>query len=429
MFEFIRQITIKTIEPLQLSERTVLIIAESISFISLFIIAVIAFYLTWFILKRTVIAFVHRTENKYDDFLIKNKLISRVSYLVPSYIINLFAPSTLPSFPTAFHFVQNTIEIYVIFVVALIVNSLISTAHDIYNTFNISKDKPLKGLVQILKIIVFFAAGLMIFATLAGQSLGSMLIGLGTISAVLMLIFKDPILGFVGGLQLSLNDMVRIGDWISMPKYGADGDVMEITLTTVKVRNWDRTISTIPTYALVTDSFQNWRGMQESGGRRIKRHISIDMESVRFCTPEMLERFKKFQLIANYIEDKESDIAEFNKANKIDTSTLVNGRRQTNLGVFRAYMKAYLRSHPRVHQGLTLLVRQLQPTETGIPVELYVFSNRQAWAEYEDLQSDIFDHVISVLPQFDLRIFQAPNNHSIGKLTEALHAFATTSLK
>jgi miniconductance mechanosensitive channel len=420
MFEFIRKGASKLFQPLQFNEETLLILSEGISFFSLVVLAIIAYYLSWYIIKRTLIVIITRSENKYDDILLKNKTISRFSYLVPSYIINTFAPATLPSFPQAYEFVQNTIEVYVVFVVALVLDSLLSTAHDIYKTFEVAKSKPIKGLVQVLKIVLYIAAGLMIIATLAGQSIGSMLIGLGTISAVLMLVFKDPILGFVGGMQLSMNDMVRIGDWISMPKYGADGDVLEITLTTVKVQNWDRTITTIPTYAMVTDYFQNWRGMEESGGRRIKRHISLDMESVRFCTPEMLEKYKSYQLISQYLEDKEKDIQAYNNANGIDTSNLVNGRRQTNLGVFRAYIKAYLTNHPRVHLGMTMLVRQLQPTEKGIPIEIYVFSNRQAWAEYEDLQSDIFDHVLSVIPMFDLRIFQAPNNYSLSKLAEVL---------
>lgn len=420
MFEFIRNSVSKLLQPLQFSESTLLMFSEGVSFVSLLVLAIIAYYLSWYIIKRTLVVIITKSDNKYDDILLKNKTISRFSYLVPSYIINTFVPATLPSFPQAHAFVQNTIEVYVVFVVALVLDSLLSTAHDIYKTFEVSKSKPIKGLVQVLKIVLYIAAGLMIIATLVGQSLGSMLIGLGTLSAVLMLIFKDPILGFVGGMQLSMNDMVRIGDWISMPKYGADGDVLEITLTTVKVQNWDRTITTIPTYAMVTDYFQNWRGMEESGGRRIKRHISLDMESVRFCTGEMLEKYKRYQLISQYIEDKEKDIEADNKARGIDTSTLVNGRRQTNLGVFRAYIKAYLTSHPRVHLGLTMLVRQLQPTEKGIPIEIYVFSNRQAWAEYEDLQSDIFDHVLSVIPMFDLRIFQAPNNYSLSKLAEVL---------
>jgi miniconductance mechanosensitive channel len=420
MFEFIRKSVSKLLEPLQFSDSLLLMLSEGISFVSLLALAIITYYLTWYIIKRTLVVVITRSENKYDDILLKNKTISRFAYLVPSYIINTFAPATLPSFPQVYAFVQNTIEVYVVFVVALVLDSLLSTAHDIYKTFEVSKSKPIKGLVQVLKIVLYIAAGLLIIATLIGQSIGSMLIGLGTLSAVLMLIFKDPILGFVGGMQLSMNDMVRIGDWISMPKYGADGDVLEITLTTVKVQNWDRTITTIPTYAMVTDYFQNWRGMEESGGRRIKRHISLDMESVRFCTPEMLEKYKRYQLISQYLEDKEKDIEADNKARGIDTSSLLNGRRQTNLGVFRAYIKAYLTSHPRVHLGLTMLVRQLQPTEKGIPIEIYVFSNRQAWSEYEDLQSDIFDHVLSVIPMFDLRIFQAPNNYSLGKLAEVL---------
>ncbi len=420
MFDFIRKGVTKLFHSLQFPEDTLLILSEGISFLLLLVLAIIAYYLSWYIIKRTLIVIIKKSENQFDDILLKNKTISRFSYLVPSYIINLFAPVTLPSFPQAYEFVQNTIEVYVVFVVALVLDSLLSTAHDIYKTFEVSKSKPIKGLIQVLKIVLYIAAGLMIIATLAGQSIGSMLIGLGTVSAVLMLIFKDPILGFVGGMQLSMNDMVRIGDWISMPKYGADGDVLEITLTTVKVQNWDRTITTIPTYAMVTDYFQNWRGMEESGGRRIKRHISLDMESVRFCTPEMLEKYKRYQLISQYIEDKEKDIEADNTANGIDTSNLVNGRRQTNLGVFRAYIKAYLTNHPRVHLGMTMLVRQLQPTEKGIPIEIYVFSNRQAWAEYEDLQSDIFDHVLSVIPMFDLRIFQAPNNYSLSKLAEVL---------
>ncbi len=420
MFKLLRSVYSSILEPMGLSESTYLIVLEGSLFFTLVVVAILAYYFSWFVIRRTLVEVIKRTENQYDDLLLKNKLISRVSYLVPSYIISQYAPETLSSFPVAFNFVQNAIEVYVIFVVGLIIDSLISSGHDIYKTFEVSKSKPIKGLVQVLKIVLYIAVGLMIIATLGGRSIGSMLIGLGTLSAVLMLIFKDPILGFVGGMQLSLNNMVRIGDWISMPKYGADGDVLEITLTTVKVQNWDRTITTIPTYAMITDSFQNWRGMEDSGGRRIKRHINIDMESVGFASSEMLEKYKQYQLITDYVTNKENDIALYNKKHKIDTSTLVNGRRQTNLGVFRAYLKAYLRNHPKVHQEMIMLVRQLQPTEKGIPIEIYVFSNRQAWVEYEDVQSDIFDHVLSVVPMFDLKLFQAPNNNSLNRLSSAL---------
>lgn len=392
--------------------------AEAITFISLVVLAIIAYYISWYIIKRTVIVVIHRSQNSFDDILVRNRVISRASYFVPSFIINKFAAFSLPSYPIAYGFVHQIIELYVIFVWMILIGAIISSLYDFYNTLEVSKKRPVKGFAQVLKLIVYIIGGLLIIANLVNKDISSLFIGLGTLSAVLMLIFKDPILGFVGGLQLTLNDMVNVGDWISMPKYGADGDVLDITLTTVKVQNWDKTITTIPTYALVSDSFTNWRGMEMSGGRRVKRSINIDMESVKFCTPDMLQKYQKYQLISNYISDKEEDIRTYNAEHAIDESNLVNGRRQTNLGVFRAYLKAYLRNHPKVHQDMTLLVRHLQPSEKGIPVELYFFSNRQAWAEYEDIQGDVFDHVLAIIPMFDLRVFQVPSGGSLEKAIE-----------
>ncbi|MBG0781110.1 MAG: mechanosensitive ion channel family protein [Bacteroidales bacterium] len=420
MFDWIIETFKKIALRINLSEYYASILSESIAFISLIIIAIACYYLAWYIIKRTLYQFIKRSKTNFDDILIRNKVIARASLLVPSWIINEFSPQTLPSFPKTFSFVQEAVEVYVIFVIAFMLDAVITSINDLYNTFEVSKSKPIKGLMQVLKIILYIVAGLLIIATLIGQNLSNLILGLGTLSAVLMLIFKDPILGFVGGIQLTLNDMVRIGDWISMPKYGADGDVLEITLTTVKVQNWDKTITTIPTYSMVSDYFTNWRGMSESGGRRIKRHISIDMDSVKFCTAEMLEKYKQYQLISKYISDKEQEIESYNTENKIDTSTLVNGRRQTNLGVFRAYLRIYFENHPRVNQDMTLIVRHLQPTELGIPIEVYVFSKNKAWVEYEALQSDIFDHILAVVPKFDLRVFQAPSDGSINKLTDQL---------
>ncbi|KAF0128139.1 MAG: miniconductance mechanosensitive channel [Bacteroidetes bacterium] len=417
MFKNLIQFFYELFVSLHFTEYQSVLFSESATFISLLVFAVITYYLSWFIIKRTVIIFIQRSDNHFDDILLKNRVISRFSYFVPSFIISKFAPSSLPSFPDAFATVQKTIEIYVIFVAMLVISAIISSLYDFYNTLDVSKNKPVKGLAQILKLVVFIVGGLMILATLMNQNLANLVIGLGTLSAVLMLVFKDPILGFVGGIQLSLNDMVRIGDWISMPKYNADGDVLEITLTTVKVQNFDKTITTIPTYALVSDSFTNWRGMSESGGRRVKRNISIDMETVRFCSQEMIEKFKQFHLIEAYIHQKEMEIADFNQLHQIDASTMVNGRRQTNLGVFRAYLKAYLQSHPLVHNEMPVLVRQLQSSDKGIPMEVYFFSSRQAWTEYEDLQSDVFDHVLAVIPLFGLRVFQQPSGGSIEKAT------------
>ncbi|MBZ0241801.1 MAG: mechanosensitive ion channel family protein, partial [Bacteroidales bacterium] len=325
MFEWILDIFKRFALSLNFSEYYANVLAESISFLSLFVVAIGLYYLTRFIIRRTIYQFIKRSKTNFDDILMKNKVIARASLLVPSYILNEFADETLPSFPVAAEFVQETIEVYVIFVVAFILDAIISSVNDFYNTFEVSKSKPIKGLTQVFKIVIYIIAALLIIATLIGKDVGNLILGLGTLSAVMMLVFRDPILGFVGGIQLTLNDMVRIGDWISMPKYGADGDVLEITLTTVKVQNWDKTITTIPTYAMVSDYFTNWRGMADSGGRRIKRHVNIDMASVDFCTAEMLEKYKEYQLVSNYITKKESEIEVFNTANNIDTSNLVNG--------------------------------------------------------------------------------------------------------
>ncbi|RLD45808.1 MAG: mechanosensitive ion channel family protein, partial [Bacteroidetes bacterium] len=244
----------------------------------------------------------------------------------------------------------------------------------------------------------------------------TIVIGMGTVSAVLMLIFKDPILGFVGGLQLIFNKMLSIGDWISMPKSCADGIVLEINLTTVKVQNWDKTIVTIPTYSLISDSFQNWRGMEEAGGRRIKRALYIDMDSITFCTDEMLEKFKKIVVLKPYLEKKEKELEEYNKKFNTDPLVLVNGRRQTNIGVFRAYLKAYLQNRSDIHNDMTFLVRQLQASEKGLPVEIYVFTKTTDWAAYEDIQADIFDHILAVIPQFGLKVYQFPSNSGVKEL-------------
>jgi miniconductance mechanosensitive channel len=236
------------------------------------------------------------------------------------------------------------------------------------------------------------------------------------LAAVLLLVFRDTILGFVASIQLSANNMVKPGDWIEMPSHNADGTVLDISLNTVKVQNWDKTIATVPTYALVSESFRNWKGMEESGGRRIKRSINIDMNSVRFVDDELAEKFKKIHLLKAYVESREEEILKYNEENKIDGSILVNGRRMTNLGTFRKYVEEYLRKHPKIHNDMTFLVRQLQPDERGLPIEIYVFSNDQAWANYETIQADIFDHILAVIPEFELRVFQNPSGRDFQNL-------------
>jgi miniconductance mechanosensitive channel len=267
-----------------------------------------------------------------------------------------------------------------------------------------AKIKPITGLIQVTKIVLYILCVLIIIAYVLGTKIGNILISLGTMSAIIILVFQDTIKGFVGGIQLSVNDMLRIGDWIAMGP--ADGNVLEINLTTVKVQNWDNTITTIPTYNLVSNPFTNWRGMSESGGRRIARTINIDVNTIRYCTPEMIEKYKRYSLVKDYITQKEEDILEYNKANHIDTSEILNGRQQTNLGIFRAYIKAYLNNNSKLNHNLTMMVRQMQPTEFGVPLQIYAFSSDKKWVNYEEIQSDIFDHVISAATMFDLKIYQ-----------------------
>ena len=292
----------------------------------------------------------------------------------------------------------------------------LAAIYHVYSEREQFKDRPLKGLLQTAQVTIFFIGAIVIVSILINKSPTVLLTGLGASAAILMLVFRDTILGFVSGIQLSANNMLKVGDWISMPKYGADGTVIEVTLNTVKVRNWDNTITTIPPYLLVSDSFQNWQGMRESGGRRVKRSINIDMSSVRFCTPEMLAKYRKIQLLKDYIDKTEKVVELYNKEHHIDNSILVNGRRQTNLGVFRAYLNSYLKSLPTINQELTCMVRQLQPTETGIPLELYFFSAIKDWVPYEEVQADVFDHVLAIIPEFGLRVFQNPSGEDLREL-------------
>jgi len=379
-------------------------LAETVSTLSLLLLSIGIFFLVKFILKKTVYKIIQRTTTKYDDLLIKNKVIGRICLLIPALLIGALLPDVLPDFPDTATSLGKLVKIFEIVIYTMILSSIVTTLEDIYNTQEMSKLKPLTGLVQVIKIVLYVLAVLIIIAYLMNTKLSTIFISLGTMSAVLMLVFQDTIKGFVGSIQLSANDMLRIGDWIAVGP--ADGNVLEINLTTVKVQNWDNTITTIPTYSLVSSPFTNWRGMSESGGRRIARTINIDVNTIRYCTPEMIEKYKHYSLIKDYITQKEEDILEYNKANRIDTSEIMNGRQQTNLGIFRAYIKAYIDHNPKLNHNLTMMVRQMQPTEFGVPLQIYAFSSDKQWTHYEDIQSDIFDHVISAAAMFDLKIYQ-----------------------
>lgn len=369
------------------------------------------------IILTAVTRLVKKTKATWDDIVFDRKVLTHVSHLVAPILLYILLPLAISNLGLL-NFIQRICMIYIIAVFLKFISSLLTALFHVYSEKEQFRDRPLKGLLQTVQVILFFIGGIIIVSILIDKSPMVLLTGLGASAAVLMLVFKDSIMGFVSGIQLSANNMLRVGDWIQMPKYGADGTVIEVTLNTVKVRNWDNTITTIPPYALVSDSFQNWRGMQESGGRRIKRSIRIDMNSVKFCTPEMLAKYKKIQLLKDYIEETEKVIEDYNKEHGIDNSILVNGRRQTNLGVFRAYLTNYLKSLPTVNQDLTCMVRQLQPTEQGIPLELYFFSAIKAWVPYEGVQADVFDHVLAIIPEFDLHVFQNPTGEDFRELSK-----------
>ena len=379
-------------------------IAETIAALTLIVLSMGIFFLIKYILKRTVYKIIQLSTNKYDDLLLKNKVIGRMCLLIPALIIGALLDNALPDFPETAMFLMKLVSVIEIFICTMIISSFVSTGEDLYNMHEMAKIKPITGLIQVTKIVLYILCVLIIIAYVLGTKIGNILISLGTMSAIIILVFQDTIKGFVGGIQLSVNDMLRIGDWISMGP--ADGNVLEINLTTVKVQNWDNTITTIPTYNLVSNPFTNWRGMSESGGRRIARTINIDVNTIRYCTPEMIEKYKHYGLVKDYIEKKEEDILEYNKANRIDTSEIINGRQQTNLGIFRAYIKAYLNNNPKLNHNLTMMVRQMQPTEFGVPLQIYAFSSDKKWINYEEIQSDIFDHVISAATMFDLKIYQ-----------------------
>lgn len=360
---------------------------------------------------------VKRTKATWDDIIFDPKVMGKLIGMIAPVIIYILAPVIFGAESSGLDYTLRFCMAYIVAMFVRFLSALFSAFYVIYSSQEKYRDRPLKGLLQTVQIILFFIAGIAIVSILINKSPFGLLAGLGASAAILMLVFQDSILGFVSGIQLSANNMVRVGDWIQMPKYGIDGDVIEITLNTVKVQNWDKTIVTVPPTALMKESFQNWRGMQECGGRRIKRSINIDMNSVRFCTPEMLEKYNKIHLVNEYVVKTEEIIGKYNKENNIDNSVLVNGRRQTNLGVFRAYLTSYLKNHPLVHKNLTCMVRQLQPTETGIPLELYFFSADQRWVMYEGLQADIFDHVLAIIPEFDLCVFQSPSGADLRRYT------------
>jgi len=413
MFQELARIIATGLTNLGLQPQVAAITAGISDFLIVLVLGIIIYYITKYIIIRVIKRIALKTASNWDNALLEHKVFQRMALLIPGIFIYQSIPVTVDGFPGFIAAALKLTHLYIIIVFLLIINSFLNAVYAMYQKSEFARFHPIRGYIQIGKIIVFIVVFLLILSLLFNQSPLYMLTGLGAFSAVLLLIFKDPILGFVGGIQLSANDMLRQGDWISMPKSGAEGTVLEISLTTVKVQNFDNTISTLPTYSLVSESFQNFRGMEDSGVRRLKRSISIDMSSVKFCTREMLDKFRKITILRDYIDRTEAELEKYNRENDIDNSVFVNGRRQTNIGVFRAYLEEYLAHHPRVDKSSDLLVRQLQPNSAGIPIEVYAFMLETGFIRYEKLQSDIFDHLLAIVPQFELRVFQSPTGEDL----------------
>ncbi|MGI9342278.1 MAG: mechanosensitive ion channel family protein [Gammaproteobacteria bacterium] len=383
---------------------------------ALLVIAIIADLIAQRVLLVAVRAVIARTRVTWDDALVGNKVFARLAQVVPALIVYV-GVGFVPSIPDDVdRLIRNVAMGYMVLMLTLALSAMLGAANQIYETLPVSRERPLKGFVQLVQIVVYLFGGVLVIAAVLDRSPVLLLSGFGAMTAILMLVFKDTILSLVASVQLTAQDMVRVGDWIEMPELGADGDVIDVQLHTVKVQNWDKTITTIPTHRLITASFRNWRGMSMSGGRRIKRALHLDTSSIRFMTDTEVERFREFALLREYIDRKEHELDDYNAGLGAEVKADVNQRRLTNVGTFRAYVLQYLRHHGRIHKDMTLLVRQLPPGPEGLPIEIYCFTNTTAWSDYEDIQSDIFDHFLAIVPEFGLQLYQKPSGADVTAL-------------
>jgi len=359
------------------------------------LLAVITYWLAKIIVERVIHRVLMKTKVKWDDAFLETKFFARLSHFAPAIVISVLGSVFFSDNPALHSFLTTLLALYYIVIAVTVIFSFLEAIYIITQQSKVLSGHPIRGIVQAVKLVIFLIAIILIISVLFNKQPLVVLSALGALTAVLMLVFKDTIMGFTAGIMLAANKMVRVGDWIEKPSAGADGDVIDVSLTTIKVQNWDKTITTIPAYDLISGSFKNWRSMNETGGRRIKRAMHIDVKTIRFADKEMLERWQKIDLIRPYINEKLNEMTDEN-----------SGRLLTNLGAFRAYCLAYLKSHPQIHQDLTMIVRQLEPKELGIPLELYTFTNDTRWAVYESVQADIFDHLLAIVKEFGLAIYQ-----------------------
>lgn len=378
--------------------------------LALLLVVFIVDFITRKLLLQAFTRFAAVSKSNFDDLLVSNKVPRNIAHIIPLLIALKFIRSVFIDFPNFEVNVEKGLKVFAIVLTLWIVRSLLNTLKDFLKTLPSLKDKPIDSYIQVFMIFAWLGGFMSAIAIVAEISFLKFLTGMGAASAVIILVFRDTIMGFVASIQVSINDMVRIGDWITFEKYGADGDVIEINLATVKVQNFDKTITTIPTYALISDSFKNWRGMVNSEGRRIKRALNIRLNSVTYLSKKQIDNLSKIDIISTYLNTRTTDIDTYNKEKNIDKSLLLNGRNLTNLGVFRKYVQTYIETHSAINKDMTIMVRQLAPTTTGIPIEIYAFSSDKRWANYEYIMADIFDHIIAAVPYFELEVFELPTN-------------------
>ena len=381
--------------------------------IALGIITLLLVFLIDFIFRKILLGlfvkYARKSKTNFDNLLVINKTPRNIAHIIPLLVALELVPVIFIDFPKFENIVETGLKIFSIVLALWIVRSVLHTLRDYFKTLPRLKDKPIDSYIQVFMILAWVSGFLFAFVILTKIPLLTFLAGMGAASAVFLLIFKDTILGFVASIQVSINNIVKIGDWVTFDKYGADGDVIEINLSTVKVQNFDKTITTIPTYALISDSFKNWRGMENSDGRRIKRALNIKLDSIKYLTKDEVDSFKKIELISAYLEKRQSDIEAYNESHNINKEIPLNGRNLTNLGVFRKYIETYIEKHPAINKNMMIMARQLAPTSEGIPLEIYAFSSDKRWQNYEYIMSDIFDHLIAAVPYFHLEIFEFPS--------------------
>lgn len=393
--------------------KTTLGVSQVVSNLIAFGIVIFVVLIVWFVIKKILIALIPKVTAKtttlWDDIIFNKRMVNSLATLIPALLVDQFIPVIFKQSTAFLPFLLEATDVLIIIVSVWILNSFFSSINIILSEKQRYKDKPIGSLTQLGKILTFSVGAILVISTVIEKSPFYLLSGLGAMAAIILLVFKDSILGFVASIQLSANNMVQVGDWVTMSNYGADGDVLEINLTTIKVRNFDLTITTIPTYSFISDSFKNWRGMQQSDGRRIKRSLFIKQDTICFCDKVMLDHFEKIEYLTDFISKRRDEIKEYNSLNNIDSTILVNGRNMTNVGVFKIYVEEYLKRNANINQEMMIMVRQMPPTEKGLPLEIYAFSKHKEWKTYESVMADIFDHILAVIPYFNLQLFENPS--------------------